>query len=590
VALEVVSALSARHYDAEISTRHFSSDGRLLVLTKWGGIDLDRPERILAVDSVRVLDRSHPEKDALRAVRALPSAHGSVTLTVQPLDSASGSEPFQRTLVPRRDGPLDFLGSGGLGVLLVLMGGMGLLALGARAEGAGPRRFVLLCLAGSLPLLVDVPSEWNSVSQPLVGLFLGGNSFLDRSGLVPVLLLLWPLVFGWALLSLLYVVPTDEPELRERFPMPEPPASLLWGARIGLVLAVGLLGLVLWGPDGRLWQGVQAVGWLVETGVILAATLYAFSWVAQTTRRVRGLVRLRRAQVHEAGDLGRRAQLALAGVDVGVKAFLGFLAIGFVIIATSVTLDLLWPGANGPAMKAAVVSVLNPLFAGVLIVAVGAPFLGTGLAVLRGGMWDVDLVAYRTALYSLFGVVFFLVWVGVDQAVEALVPGGLVGAGPVLAAVTVAGLQGPLARLVRRRINPGADDFEDVVERAAHRLGTLAPGASSCEVLAETLAEELGCPSVSVLKRDGERWLHVGGTADPASTLRLTSTLGPVLAEAAQVVVRTDAADLLAIRLGGPDGAVGAVLLTARDGRPYTADQRRMLSVMLAPTASLLRA
>ena len=588
LALSATMLLVPRSYDAAILPRGEPGD-RKLVLVGLHNRPIEPQERIVAVDGVSLVGSSNPTADATDVVRA--SGTHRIILTVEPVDSAStgtAKTRRERRLEPVRE-PVDATVGALFAVLALLMGAMGLLVLGARAEGPAPQRFLRLCILGGFPMAVIAILTTSTLYRaPVEELFGAVFGIGGMEMLLVVAYFAWPVGFGSELLSLLYVFPTEEPELAKRFPSPQPSRGFGWMLRAGALSSVPLIVLTLLPVSRATLEPFLVGAWWLEGGVFLAGILYLITWLPQAARRVRGLVRFRREQSRDASETGRRAAVALSGIDVGVKAFVWTLTVALISPFAQAGVRLAWD-SDGLLVHA--VDVLVTLVSLALFVtALTAPFLGMGLAMLRGGLWDVDFVAHRAILYSLLGAAFFVAWAVADQAIQTLIPGGSSWVGPIVAAGSVALLQGPLARAIRRRVRAGDVDLDEVVERMAQRLSALVVrGAEAARAIASVLAEELRCDPAVLVRWDGEGWCASGTGTVPASDEGI-GHIADVLRGSATAVVRTDGGNVLAARLGPASGMAGMALLGPwGGGRFYVSGERRMLSVALAPLAPLLR-
>ncbi len=176
-------------------------------------------------------------------------------------------------------------------------------------------------------------------------------------------------------------------------------------------------------------------------------------------------------------------------------------------------------------------------------------------------------------------------WAVADEAVEAMVPGGLAAAGPVIAGLTVAGIQGPLSGWLRRRFGSSGEALPDALARASQRLGSSSDDPAA--VLGRALAGEVGATPVAVVTPSSSRaavaWSSPDWEGLPEPVL---DRVLDALESDPAVPVRTDAGPFLAAGIGR-DPVRAAVLLGPRNGALYGRDERKMIAVMLGPTAHL---
>lgn len=561
-------------------------------------------DRIVAIDGWGVQAGTLGETRRRVAEAGLRNRRGPWVFTVE--DSA-GANPRNVTVALRADRDLwgDLLGAA---IMLpgVLAGALGLLVLGARDRAPGVERFVVLCLTGGLPL--PVMSLPLLARGPLLPLWADAS---PASGWYVLGFLLWPLLFGHALIPFLHDFLESGPEDREEFPSPPIPRVLGWLLRVGLALVLVLTGVAAVAPEaivpGTPFEALDFGLVIAVAASIVPVVVFAAFWIVRATRSVLALIRARRPVVEADPEAVQRLRIAILGFKVGAVAFGMVLSLIAAVLAGAFiagfldeilgepdgTLDLSPPEALVVAGAA--------LGWASLFLALSAPFLGIGLAVLRRGLWNVDLIASRTMVASFLGFGFVGVWALADELLEAVVPGQFALAGPVLAGVVVASVRAPISRAVARRFFPESLGFPEAVARATRRLAAVdappagraggeagrARGDHAAALLANVLRQEIGADPVGVVTRvHGTTQVHwtrtVDGAPAPPELIRVLDALGDD-----PVPLRTDAGPFLAVPVGVGDVHIAALLGPRGNGRLYDASERRLLSLLLAPAGRL---
>lgn len=493
-------------------------------------------DRIVAIGGLGVAGGSRTDIVARFGAAARAAGRGPYEMTVT---DSMGEAPRRVVVTPTLvESPGDDLVSVLFLLPALLAAGMGLLALGARTRDPSVERFVGLCLVAALPvLLLAFPVTW------------------------------------------------------ERYPAPPVPRVMAALAGIGLVVVLGLAGLAAvqrWTPlfNGAEWMPDPAESASVVFAVVIVSLgLFTLWWLYRALRSVLGLTRAGRG----ASDPEVRLKLrwAVLGLRTGAFAFAGILTAAVLLIVGAFVFGFLeatgvvaGDGDGGLTITGAPAVAFSVTASACFFLALAAPFAGIGLSVMRQGLWNVDLIASRTALVSLLGVGFVGVWAVADELIEALVPGQLALAGPILAGAAVASVRVPLSRFVRRALFPDAVDVPEAVERSAHRLAARPEEARAVGALASVLHEELGADPVAVIRRDpdGSARAEWTGSIGPALT---SAQLGEVMRALPPrgLTVRTDAGPFVALPMGADAAALIGPL---PDGRPPDGEGRRMLGVMLA--------
>ncbi|MFC6695992.1 sensor histidine kinase [Nocardioides daphniae] len=249
-----------------------------------------------------------------------------------------------------------------------------------------------------------------------------------------------------------------------------------WPARVGV--AVGVLITA-----GMTMGGLLDLQALVGVGLVLS-----IPWGLVTAAAVE--VRRRRGPVHERNGLG-------------------WLALGTLVMALSFV-PLLFPVGEDPGvwMTPVLHLVSQAVFPAAILV-----------AVLRGRMWDLDLVVSRATVVAIVAVALLAIYVAVVVALGRLLPGE--GVSQVVAAGAVAVAVQPVrlwaTTRVRRLVHGLAADPAQAVRRLGAEIGRddddLLPG------LARSLAEAMRLSAVRVVAEDRQtelaRWVRPGLGPDP---------------------------------------------------------------------------
>jgi signal transduction histidine kinase len=261
------------------------------------------------------------------------------------------------------------------------------------------------------------------------------------------------------------------------------PRALRWVAGAGAVVLAGLLV-----PDVATGRAVTADA-VQDVGVLL----FLIGVIGQVLR------------YRAMRDARQRAQ---------VRWVVYGLALATAVFTASRLLVLLLP----PAMVRS--EVAAALFGGgTVCIAMTIVPVCIGIAVLRGGLWDVDRVVNRTAVYGLLSVLVVTVYV-----IAAAVLGAQVHAPSLLTSLLATGvvvivLQ-PLHRLVQRAVNRLMFGLRDeptvVLTELARRLRDSADAETVLSTTAETVGRALKLPMVEVRLRDGTV-VHWGATSGIAT-------------------------------------------------------------------------
>lgn len=549
------------------------------VTEPMGGSGLREGDRIVAIDG-----------------RALPAESGYVR-RFRELARQAGRGPFVLTVTDSAGGAPRHVAveaaTPGLGAVLFsltflvpsfLVGVVGLLALGARGGRPSVEPFVQLCLVACLPwTVIGLSHSLQLLAFPLT------QAVADRPPPAALIFVAWPLVFVHTLIGFLHRFPERDPDLAEAYPSPPVPRLVGVLVGLGLVFAPGLAVTAYVRPDAP-WADVGVLHVLVTMPLVVFVPF----WLLRASRNAVALVRQRRNAEDLEPDARQRTRLAVLGLRVGVLAFTGFLGLQILGLLLGMTGGLIDAWRPGDPVHDVLVqeagAVLGMVGAGLIFVALTGPFAGIGLAITRQGLWDVDLIASRATVVSLLGVGFVGLWAVADELLEAVVPGQFELAGPVLAGLAVAGLRAPLTRAVERRFFPDSVVFHEAVARASRALGRMSPTeADARATTAGVLHEELGASPVGVASLTPDGSVQCDWAA-PDSGVPTCDQLRPALEALTPepVILRTDHGLFFGTPVDTARGPTLVLLGPRAGGRMYDRDERRLLSVMLAPLGRVL--
>ncbi len=303
-----------------------------------------------------------------------------------------------------------------------------------------------------------------------------GVRSLEAGGLPGGGFALWVGNWVWAvaMVSVVAVVPHLIPEGR----VPEGRRRLVAAAGMAATVAMALVWMTTPYDDISAGIAARARNPLAVEGDVLADLLFAIVLAGTVVSVASVVLRWRRSR--------RETRQQLKWVLVGVVGSLLLFAAGF---------------AGGPAVTAAA---MIPLPAAIV------------LAVLRLGLWDVDLVISRGLTWLAVLVTLLLVYVAVLSAVTLAVPGtgDDLWPGALAAAVTVA-LSPSVHAVYRREVNLRVHGIEDDpasdLAELGRRLEGRPLGGQSAEMLLgeaiSSLSARLGAEGVRLRLTDGG---HVG--------------------------------------------------------------------------------
>ena len=281
-----------------------------------------------------------------------------------------------------------------------------------------------------------------------------------------------------------------------------------WVWAVTMVSVVAVVPHLL--PEGRVPEGRR----LVAGAGVVAALAMALVWMTTPYDDI-------------SAGIAARARNPLA-VDSDVLADVLFTAVlaGTVVSVASVVLR--WRRSRGETrqqLKWVLVGVIGSLllfaagFAGGPVVTATAMVplpAAIVLAVLRLGLWDVDVVISRGLTWLAVLVTLVLVYVAVLTAVTLVVPGAAADQWPgVLAAVVTVALSSPVRAVYRREVNLRVHGVEDDpatdLANLGRRLEGRPLGGQSAEMLLgeaiSSLSARLGVDGVGLRLADGG---HVG--------------------------------------------------------------------------------
>lgn len=215
------------------------------------------------------------------------------------------------------------------------------------------------------------------------------------------------------------------------------------------------------------------------------------------------------------------------GLDVmresAVWVGLGVLIVGTVLLGFA-SLVARWRGATGVprqqlkwvllgvagTLLLVVVSRLAPLTwqEGLASLAMVPMPAAIGVAVLRHGLWDVEVVLSRSLVYVLVSAVSVAAYVGLVGLVDLLGDGDV----SLLAVAVLAPLVLPLHSALQRRVNRWVHGGEDEPWEELHRLGDQLAAATDPDDLAERVLPSVLARVRRALRADGARLRLSDGT------------------------------------------------------------------------------
>jgi transcriptional regulator with GAF, ATPase, and Fis domain len=234
---------------------------------------------------------------------------------------------------------------------------------------------------------------------------------------------------------------------------------------------------------------------------------------------------------------------------------------------------------------------------------------GIGLALMRDDLFAIDTVARRMMVLGIQGLAAVVAYLATLLIAERLAGGDATGwtAATVFAIALLVAI--PAAAPLRKRAEAAAAALfprqrraAEVIHRASRELARVRDEHELARRLREAIGEATRASSVRVLVgRRGEALTECGAEGsdapEPGPAIAAAVALGAIadLADAETPVPRALAAALeklgvaLLVPLPAEHGIAGAFLLGAKsDGRPYNADDRRLLETLAAQSAVAL--
>jgi signal transduction histidine kinase len=340
-------------------------------------------------------------------------------------------------------------------------------------------------------------------------------------------------------------------------PLPAQPSIPL----VIVVVLFGILGyslfatLLLTFPTGRFtprWSAFLILLWIVQVGFFFASAPHAVITVSVfvTWGSATGVQLYRYARIYT--PLQRQQTKWVVFSLVVVEVVVG--------VIYDVVAPALWPALNSPASLYRLANIaVHALY--------WMPIsLGVGIAILRAGLYDIDLVINRTLVYgaltlSVIGL-YVLVVVGLGTLIQ--VQGNVILS--LLATALIAVLFQPLRERLQRGVNRllygQRDDPYAVLSRLGNRLeATLAP-EKVLPAIVETIAQALKLPYVAIALLPEQPPLTRTGAEVPA----IVASSG------------MPTADPLRVPLVYQAETVGYLLLAARAGDTFGKADSRLLT------------
>lgn len=368
-----------------------------------------------------------------------------------------------------------------VGGLVLLLVGVVRLAAAAVALPAEPADIAVAVAALLLGARVVAYVPGNAVGWLFLAIGVFASLTVFSASTDDVLALVWVRHWSWwawvALLSpLLLLFPDGRPVSRRWRPLVVLAFAGVATSVVGLAAATAADPRGYFrdqNPQGGDPAGVGTIIWAVGAGLVALAAVAALPGLVVRARRANG--RQRRALIVAAAA-------AALFIAANVADFAG--------------LPWTWVAATLAIPAAATV------------------------AIVRYGLYDIDLLVHRTLLYGSLTVVSIAVYVAVVTAAALVVPAGAA----LVAAVAVAVILQPARGVVQRGIDRSVyglsrNPYEVMSEIGRQMEGHLPAGEALQDVVA-TIGTALKVPHVAILAPDGSTPVADWGTPSPLRTHR----------------------------------------------------------------------
>jgi signal transduction histidine kinase len=292
---------------------------------------------------------------------------------------------------------------------------------------------------------------------------------------------------------------------------------------------------------------------------------------------------------------GAPGMIWLFGIGVIVTAMAGT-----VVRARRSTGDLRqqlrWLGFASALTAIAIVALIAAFFAGFqptdtafdLIILLGygvAVPVACGIAILKHGLYDLDVVISKTVVYALlaafFTAVYLAIVVGVGAAIGSKGNNAFL---TILAASTIAVAFNPVRdrakRLANRMVYGKRASPYEVLSEFSERVG----GTYSVEDVLPRMATLLG---TSTGAREATVWLRVGGELRPSASWGDAEKIQPLSISDGELPPFPDASKVVAVR--DRDELLGALTVTKPPNDPLTTAEDKLVTDLAAQAGLVLR-
>jgi signal transduction histidine kinase len=356
------------------------------------------------------------------------------------------------------------------------------------------------------------------------------------------------------------------------FPTGSPP-SRRW-ARVGMVM-LGAYAIVI--ILFAVTPGPMESGFAEDRGIVPNPIALPASWrtTVETLTVIPGVVVFVGAMLSIV-SLFQRYRRASASERQQIRWLALLAALVGVVLVVMIPLDDIGVVPNWVA-SAAFFVMITLLFLGVPITC--------AIAILRHGLWDLDVVVKKTVQYGMLvaatfiavGLVFVVLpvlFVGIDRD---LLPGVVIG---LLLAGVVALLRGPARRLANRLVYGGRATPYEVLSEFAERVGETFSTEDVLPRMAQLLGQATGARVARV-------WLHVGTVV--RSEASWPDDASAVHEVAAGVDELPDFGGDRAFEVRHRGELLGALTVTEAPDDPMTPSKERLVRDMAAQAGLVLR-
>jgi signal transduction histidine kinase len=218
-----------------------------------------------------------------------------------------------------------------------------------------------------------------------------------------------------------------------------------------------------------------------------------------------------------------------------------------------------------------------------VIVSFGAIPVAAGIAILRYGLYEIDVVINKTIFYAVLAIFITLVYVGVVVGIGALVGSGantgLSIAATAIVAVAIQPVRARAHRLANRMVFGKRSTPYEALSEFGARLSEGVQAEDVLPRLARLMTEATAADRASV-------WLAVGAELRPAGSFPPDAPLEPVALATDEVAI-PGSDRVYPVRHEGD--LLGALAVSAPPNDPLTASEERLLADLASQAGLLLR-